>query len=169
MNQKVMKLLAGLFLICLTSYGQSSNVRAFYLKGINSWLGNTTQENAILDYAQGNGYNYIIFYDLGSLNWTSTTVKNNVAAFLSRARANYGITQMGASGEIASFFSNYIVPYNNGRTSANERFDVFNYEFEFWNQSSISALYCSRYLSPNGYSCDSAGAWSCLLYTSRCV
>lgn len=53
MNQKVMKLLAGLFLICLTSYGQSSNVRAFYLKGINSWLGNTTQENAILDYAPG--------------------------------------------------------------------------------------------------------------------
>lgn len=160
MNQnKVMKLLAGLLLICSASFGQATNVRAFYLKGINGWLGNTTQENAILDYAQGNGFNYIIFYDLGSLNWTSTTVKNNVAAFLSRARANYGITQMGASGEIASFFSNYIVPYNNGRTSANERFDVFNYEFEFWNQSSISALYCSRYLSPNGYSCDSAGAW----------
>lgn len=159
MNQKVMKLLAGLFLICLTSYGQSTNVRAFYLKGINSWLGNATQENAILDYAQGNGYNYIIFYDLGSLNWSSTTVKNNVAAFLSRARTNYGMTQMGASGEIASFFSNYILPYNNSRTSANERFDIFNFEFEFWNQSSISALYCSRYLSPNGYSCDSAGAW----------
>ncbi len=159
MNLKVIKLLAGLFLICLTSYGQSTNVRAFYLKDIDNWLGSTTQENAILDYAQGNGYNYIIFYDLGSLNWSSSTVKSNVAAFLSRARANYGITQMGASGEIASFFSNYIVPYNNGRTSANERFDIFNFEFEFWNQSSISALYCSRYLSPNGYSCDSAGAW----------
>lgn len=158
-NNKVIKLLAGFFLICLTSFGQANNVRSFYLKDIHVWLGNTTTENAILNYAQGNAFNYIIFYDLGSLNWSSTTVKNNLAAFLSRARANFGITQFGASGEIYSFFTNSIIPYNNSRTSASERFDVLNFEFEFWNQSSISSLYCSRYLSPNGYSCDTAGAW----------
>ena len=158
-NNKVIKLLAGFFLICLTSFGQANNVRSFYLKDIHVWLGNTTTENAILNYAQGNAFNYIIFYDLGSLNWSSSTVKNNLAAFLSRARANFGITQFGASGEIYSFFTNSIIPYNNSRTSASERFDVLNFEFEFWNQSSISSLYCSRYLSPNGYSCDTAGAW----------
>lgn len=160
MNQnKVIKLLAGFFLICLTSFGQATNIRAFYLKDIHNWLGNTTTENAILNYAQGNAFNYIIFYDLGSLNWSSTTVQNNLASFLSRARANFGVTQMGASGEIYSFFTNSIIPYNNSRTNANERFDILNFEFEFWNQSSISSLYCSRYLSPNGYSCDTAGAW----------
>ncbi len=158
-QNKVVKLLAGLLLICLTSFGQSSNVRAFYLKDIHVWLGNTTTENSILNYAQGNGYNYIIFYDLGSLNWSSVTVQNNLASFLSRARTNFGVTQMGASGEIYSFFTNSVIPYNNSRTAVNERFDVLNYEFEFWNQSSISSLYCARYLSPNGLSCDTAGAW----------
>lgn len=158
-NNKVLVLLAGLFLFCLTSFGQSTNIRAFYVKGIDSWLGNTAQENAVLTYAQGNGYNYILFYDLGALNWTSSTVQSNLASFLSRGRANYGITQYGASGEIYSFFSTEIIPYNNSRSNAAERFDVLNYEFEFWNQASISALYCNKYLSPNGLSCDSAGAW----------
>ena len=96
-NNKVIKLLAGFFLICLTSFGQANNVRSFYLKDIHVWLGNTTTENAILNYAQGNAFNYIIFYDLGSLNWSSSTVKNNLAAFLSRARANFGITQFAKS------------------------------------------------------------------------
>lgn len=155
-----MTLLAGLFLLCTSSFGQATNIRGLYLKDVHLWLGNTTTENTILTYCQGNGYNYICFYDLGSLNWSNTTVKNNLAAFFSRARANYGISQFGASGEIYSFFSNFIIPYNNSRTVASERFDVLNYEFEFWNQASISALYCSRYLTPNGYSCDSAGAYA---------
>lgn len=142
------------------TFAQSTNIRGLYLKGINTWLGNTTTENDILNYCQGNGYNYITFYDLGSLNWSSTTVKNSLASFMSRARANYGVSQFGASGEIYSFFINYIIPYNNSRTAANEKFDVLNYEFEFWNQASISSLYCSRYLTPNGYSCDTAGAYA---------
>lgn len=153
------KLMVGLFLICASAFGQANNVRGFYIKSIDTWLGNTAQENAVLTYAQGNGYNYLLFYDLGSLNWTSTTVTNNLASFLSRARANYGITQMGASGEIYSFFANEILPYNASRTVASEKFDVLNYEFEFWNPASISSLYCSKYLTPNGLTCDTAGAW----------
>jgi len=161
----VKKTIKGLLLMCLltwstVSFAQSNNVRGFYLRNINTWIGNATSENTILSYAQGNGYNYIIFYDLGSFDWSSTTQKNKLAAFLTKARNTYGITELAPSGEIYSFFSTYIIPYNNSRTVASEKFNVLNFEFEWWVSSSISSLYCSRYLVPNGCSCDTAGAWS---------
>lgn len=143
----------------LTANAQTSNFRSLYLKDVDVWCGNTTTENTILNYCSGNGFNYIIFYDLGSFDFSSTTKKNQLAAFMSRARQNYGITQFGASGEVYSFFRDYIIPYNNGRTSSAEKFEVFNFEFEWWVSSSVASLYCSKYLTPNGYSCDSAGAW----------
>lgn len=146
-----------LMLVSLSSIGQ--NIRGFYLTGIGSWLGNTTKENAILSYAQGNGYNYINFYDLGSVSWTSTTEKNLLASFMSRARTQYGVLQFGAVVEVYSFFTNNILPYNKSRNNNNEKFDVINLEFEFWVSSSISSSYCSKFLSPNGYSCDTAGAF----------
>ena len=146
-----------LMLVSLSSVGQ--NIRGFYLSGIGTWLGNTTKENAILSYAQGNGYNYINFYDLGSINWSSTTEKNQLASFMSRGRTQYGILQFGAIVEVYSYFLNNILPYNKSRNSSNEKFDVINLEFEFWVRSSISSSYCSKFLSPNGYSCDTAGAF----------
>lgn len=146
-----------LMLVSLSSVGQ--NVRGFYLSGIGTWLGNSTKENAILSYAQGNGYNYINFYDLGSVNWNSSTEKNQLASFMSRGRTQYGILQFGAIVEVYSFLTNNIIPYNKSRNNSNEKFDVINLEFEFWVSSSISSSYCSKFLSPNGYSCDTAGAF----------
>ena len=141
------------------AFGQSNNVRGMYVKGINSWLGNSSSENAILTYAQGNAFTYLLFYDLGSLNFSSSTTKNALANFISRAKTQYGIVEVGAAGEVSTFFSNYIIPYNNGRSSVTEKFNVLNFEFEFWVSSSISSLYCSRYLSPNGFNCDTSGAY----------
>lgn len=138
-------------------FGQ--NVRGYYISNVGTWLGNTTEENKILDYTQGNGFNYILFYDLASINWTSATDKNKLASFISRARSQYGVTQVGGVVEIYSFVTNYILPYNLSRTNANEKFDIINMEFEFWVTASISASYCSKFLSPNGYNCDTAGAW----------
>jgi hypothetical protein len=143
-----------------TSAGQSNNVRGFYVPGTDTWIGNTTTENAILSYASGNGYTYITLYSLGSFDWSNSTKKNQLASFISRARNTYGISQVGASGEIYSFFRDFIIPYNNSRTSSSEKFNVFNFEFEWWNANKISTQYCSRYLTPNGYTCDSTGAWN---------
>lgn len=143
----------------ITAAAQNSNFRALYLKDIDVWCGNTSTENTILNYCSGNGFNYIIFYDLGSFDFYSSTKKNQLASFLSRARQNFGITQFGAAGEVYSFFRDYIIPYNNSRSSNAEKFEVFNFEFEWWVSSSVANLYCSKYLVPNGYSCDSAGAW----------
>ena len=149
-----------LFSICQISFGQSNNFRAFYLPNINTWLGNTVEENIRLSYAANNGFNYIIFYDLHLLDYNNNVQTNNLASFLSRARNNYGIIQVGACAETYSFFENKIIPYNNSRIAISEKFNVLNYEFEFWVQSTINQYYCNAYLQPNGYNCDTAGAWA---------
>ena len=158
-TRTLLSLLSFILINCTLSFGQANNVRGMYVKNINNWLGNATSENALLDYAQGNAYTYIVFYDLGSLNFSNTTTKNALASFISRAKTQYGLLQIGAAGETSSFFSNNIIPFNNGRANASEKFDVLNFEFEFWVTSSISGQYCSKYLSPNGFSCDTAGAY----------
>lgn len=151
------------FILLASSFqvaAQSNNIRGFYLSDINSWIGNSTSEDAILNYAQNNGFNYFALYDLGSFDFNSSTKKNLLAAFIKKAKTQYGVSQFGASGETYSFFLNYIIPYNNSRSISTERFDVLNFEFEFWVSSSVSSLYCSKYLSPNGYSCDTLGAFA---------
>jgi hypothetical protein len=153
------RLLTLIVLIAISKCGYSQNVRGYYISNVGSWLGDTQQETDILEYTQGNGFNYILFYDLGQINWSSTTEKNKLASFISRARTLYGVVQVGAVVEVYSFVTNYILPYNIGRTHANEKFDVINQEFEFWVNASISSSYCSKFLSPNGYSCDTAGAF----------
>ena len=108
----------------------------------------------------GNAFNYIAFYSLSGFDFTSTTKKNLLAAFIRRAKTSYGINMVGAVGENSTRFFNEILPYNNGRTSQLERFDVFNFEFEWWNSNSIANLYCNKYLIPNNLPCDTAGAWA---------
>jgi hypothetical protein len=161
MNKNSLRLILFGLLLLITgiSKGQSNNVRGFYVSDATSWLGNTTAENNILSYAQNNGFTYITLYGLGSLSWSSTTAKNQLASFVSRAHLQYGIDEVGAAGELYSFFNNYVIPYNNGRAYQSERIDVCNFEFEFWNMNNVSNMYCSKYLSPNGYNCDTAGAF----------
>ena len=142
-------LLSALFLISSATFSQS--IRGFYVNGFSGILGNTTSENNLLNYAQGNGFNYLCLYDVSGLNWTSTTVKNQFASFASRAKTQYGITQIGLCSEIYSFFSTYIIPYNQSRSIANEKVDVLNFEFEFLVSSTISGQYCSKYLTPGVY------------------
>ncbi|MEO8088503.1 MAG: hypothetical protein ABI763_16910, partial [Bacteroidota bacterium] len=150
-----LKLLLLCVLLSSVTFGQ--NIRGYYVNGFNTILGNTTSENALLSYTQGNGYNYLCLYDVSGLNLASTTVKNQFASFINRAKTQYGVSQVGVCSEIYSYFSSFIIPYNVGRP-ANEKVDVLNFEFEFWVTSSINSLYCSLYLTPGGYSCDTAGA-----------
>jgi|GEM_PF-2240951 len=149
-----------LLFIFLSASSFAQNVRGFYVNGFDAILGNASSETTLLTYAQANNYNYMCLYSLGSVDLTNTTKKNQLASFISRAKTQYGITQVGAAGEIYSFFSNYIIPYNQGRSTASEKIDVLNFEFEFWIASTIAEQYCSQYLVPNGYSCDSAGAFA---------
>lgn len=156
----IKKAIAILVFVFIAFTSTAQTMRGFYVNNFNTILGNSTSESDLLTYAQSNGYNYLCLYSLSSLDLTSSTVKSKLASFISRAKTQYGILQVGAAGEVYSFFANYIIPYNSGRTVAAEKFDVLNFEFEFWITSSITNQYCTRYLTPNNLSCDSAGAFA---------
>ena len=158
-NVKILLTALLAMLLSASTTAQIANVKGLYVNFINSWLGNTVEEDKILDYCQVNGFNYITLYDLNLLNW-SATQKTQLAAFITKAKNVYGVQQIGASGETSNFFRNYIVPYNTGRTNAIERFNVFNFEFEFWLTASIASYYGPVYLTPNGFTSDTAGAFA---------
>ena len=146
-------------LLIISNWANGQNVRGFYLCNLDDFIGNAAKEDVILQYAQGNGFNYITFYDLGDINWSSSTNKDQLAAFISKGRNQYGITEFGAVVETYDYVITNILPFNNSRTSSSQKFDIINLEFEFWVTASINASYCSKFLSPGGYACDTAGAW----------
>ncbi len=140
--------------------GQSTNIRGLYVSSFNRVLGNATNEDNLLNYCQDNSINYICLYNVASIDLSNSTIKTNFAAFIKRAKTQYGISQVGVAGEIYSFFSGSVLPYNSGRTNPLEKVDVLNFEFEFWIPSGIASYYGPRYLIPNGYSNDTAGAFA---------
>ncbi len=136
-------------------------LRGIYVNGFDDILGNSAEEDRLLQYAQDSSFNYLALYDLQAINLSSSTNANKLASFMNRARTNYGVQYIGAVCESYSSFQNKIAPYNNGRSNANEKFNVFNLEFEFWITSSVQpgAYYCVQYLAPNNCACDTAGAF----------
>lgn len=145
-----------LFLICsIVASAQYPTYRGMYLNNLTSIIGNTTNENQVLRYAVDSGYNAMTIYDLPAINWT--TQSNTLAAFFSKLRTA-GITSIAGVVENTNTANN-IKAYNNSRTNASEKFNVINVEFEFWSTTSISNMYCGPYLTPGGYTCDTAGAF----------
>lgn len=145
-------------LLTLGISSKAQNVKGFYLQDIGNWLGIASDENDILSYAQGNGFNYILIYDLGDINWSSTTEKNQLAAFIRKAKTQYGIIQVGGVVEYSGYVTQKILPYNDSRIDPLERFNVINLEFEFWVSSNVS-YYCTKFLQAAGFPCSQTGAW----------
>lgn len=158
------KYLYALIAFCLFSFRSEAQTPAFrgiYIDGFSSILGNTVKEDSLLQYAADSSYNYLALYDLHTINFSNSTQVNRLASFIRKARETYGIADIGAVGESYSTFQSKIAPYNSGRTNVNEKFSVFNLEFEFWTTSSVNpgGYYCTQYLQPNGCSCDSSGGF----------
>ena len=140
---------------------QTPALRGIYIDKFSQILGNTNKEDSLLHYAQDSSFNYLALYDLHNISFTNATTVGKLASFIRNARENYGIQYIGAVGETFSSFQSKIAPYNNGRSNPNERFNVFNLEFEFWISSSVNpgAYYCTQYLIQNNCSCDTSGAF----------
>ena len=140
--------------------GQAS-LRGLYVNKFNTILGNAVKEDSLLHYAQDSSFNYLALYSLPSINLSNTNTANNLASFISRARTNFGIQYVGAVTENYNNIQNKIVPYNNSRSDDNEKFNVFNVEFEFWSTSSTGpgGYYCTQYLIPNNCACDTSGGF----------
>ena len=149
-----------------SGYSYTQNVKGFYVNGFATILGNTAREDSLLLFAQNNGFNYLTLYDVYTVNsntpLTNITTAQTFANFINKAKTQYGITEVGVAAENYSFFSNVIHVYNQQHPLASEKVDVYNLEFEFWISSSVTsgAYYCTTYLQPAGYSCDTAGAFA---------
>lgn len=160
---KIKTILVGIFLLLL-----SKNIyaeRSMYVDDFASILGNTTLENELLSYSQTHNISILLLYDLHVINQThdltDSATNYILAAFITNAKTNYGITLVGAIGENASFFTNIINTYNNSRSNALEKIDIYNIEFEFWNPTSTTTdgYYCTTYLEPNDLPCTVDGAF----------
>jgi len=152
----------------LSTQSQTIAYKGIYIDTFDGIVGNTIKEDSLLHYLKDSSFNSIICYRMSNVvSSTVTSTKNsNLASFLKKARTQYGIKNVLASSESYSTFNTLIAPYNRSRNDSNERFNYFYLEFEFWNVHSTSPVssanngyYCSTYLSPKGYSCDTAGAF----------
>lgn len=150
-----------LFIFLLNAANAQIGLRGMYIDGFNTILGNTAKEDSLLHYAQDSSFNYLALYSLHQVNLSNTSTANTMAAFIYKARVTYGITYVGAICETYSGFRDRIGPYNLSRSDDNERFNVFNIEFEFWTQSSVGSggYYCTQYLQQANCSCDTSGGF----------
>jgi hypothetical protein len=163
-----MKFSFGCFFFFIFFFGtilSAQQVKGLYVDGFSNILNNTQAEDSLLNYAQSNGFNYLALYDLHVIqtqyDFTNYTTIAPLASFINRAKTQFGILKVGAIAENFWFFQNRIFVYNQAHTNVNEKFDVYNLEFEFWNTSSTgpSGYYCTTYLQPN-FTCDTAGAFA---------
>jgi hypothetical protein len=153
---------------------KAQNVTAMYVNHIED-IFTTGSTGTLFNYALDNNINYFALNELHLLTTTSghfsAASKAYLNSFITTAHS-YGIA-VGAVGENYNFFNDRIVYYNTFQTSTvDQRFDALNLEFEFWNQGTITAQYCTPYLSANNscvngqpYPCTPAGAWT---YLSEC-
>ncbi len=159
------KLFLSILLLLTVISSHSQNVKGLYVNGFNSILGNQLKEDSLLQFAENNGFNYLTLYEVHLVHnanpLTNVSSSQTFANFISKAKTQFGINQIGVAAENYWFFSNVIAIYNQQHTALTEKVDVYNFEFEFWIPTSVEsgAYYCSTYLQPNALTCDTAGAF----------
>jgi hypothetical protein len=143
--------------------------RTLYVDNFNSILGSSKNENKLLDFAKKNNFNTLILYQLNKVDKEYSLTdprKNNILAqFISKAKTKYKMTHIGASGESANFFTSRIDVYNLMRNKPEEKFDIYNLEYEYWskNASGIDGYYCINYLEENKIPCTREGSFNYFL------
>ena len=166
MNWKFPKFLVFFLCFIFKSYGTH---RILYVDQFFNILGNEIKEDNLLKFTQENGFDKIILYDLHKVNKAyplADVTKNNILAkFIRKAKVDFGLKEVGGSGESGSFFITAIDAYNKSRKSPEEKFDAYNLEYEYWkpDESSEGGYYCKNYLKKNGKSCNRSGTFNFFL------
>lgn len=159
---KLLLLICSLFLASSIK-SQTLKYKGLYIDSFNTIVGDPLKEDSLLNYLKDSSYNAMICYNISNtISSDQTSLKNkNLASFIKRARISYGIKYVMASSESYNTHLTLSIPYNKARLDTNERFTHFYLEFEFWNRNSTATggYYCTSYLSPKGYTCDTAGAF----------
>ena len=157
MKWKFPKFLVITLFIVFKSYASN---RILYVDQFYHILGNEQKENNLLDFTVQNGFDKISLYDLHKINRDyplADKTKNDILArFIFKAKINYGLKEVGGSGESADFFIKAIHAYNMSRINPIERFDAYNLEYEYWKEDANKngGYYCENYLKKNGQDCN---------------
>ncbi|MDO3381677.1 discoidin domain-containing protein [Gilvimarinus algae] len=115
--------------------GQCVAINGMYVslkRGQESLLGNFTKETQLLEFSKANGINYFILYDLEGMA-SDAQRQTQLANFISRAKNSYGIQEIAAALGAASS-ADEVAAYNDSH-AYDERIDVLNLEYEFWNHT----------------------------------
>ena len=142
------------------SFAQLPEHRGMYVDGfVSQILGNKQQTDKLLDFIESNHFNALTLYELHLIDFENVRQVRELSRFIRNAR-KIGVKSIGAAAENTDFFLNKIIPYNQSQVSR-ARFDVLNFEFEFWVPELYQngKYYCQSYLQPNGFSCDQKGAF----------
>lgn len=155
------------FIFCLFVITNSLfSQRTLYVDNFNNIIGSPNKEDKLLLFAKKNNFKTLILYQLNKVDkkWSLTDPIGNtvLAEFIAKAKNEFSIQNIGASGECASFFTERINPYNNSRNKAEEKFDIYNLEYEYWSTkaSGESGYYCINYLNDNSIPCNRNGSFN---------
>ena len=156
-----------IFIFCLISV---TNIfcrqRTLYVDGFINIIGSPSKEDKLLLFAKRNNFKTLILYQLNKVDkiWNlNDPRKNNILSeFIAKAKTKYSIQNVGASGESSSFFTDVIDPYNNTRNNADEKFDIYNLEYEYWSKkaSGPNGYYCVNYLEESSMPCSRNGSFN---------
>jgi hypothetical protein len=144
-----------------------------YVNDFKDVLGEEDAETDLLEFAQENGFNYLIFYNLSYIHSNKYDLTDPdeaivLADFIQRGKEDYGIVQVAAVGEKNASFDK--IETFNALFGDNwfQKIDVLNLEFEFWTNvlGDVFTYYCDNYLDPGGYPCTNAGAFD--FYSDQC-
>ncbi len=139
-------------------------VRGLNVDGFKDIIGKKDKELALLQFAEREGFNYLLLYDLQEINesmydLTDLEESQALAQFIKKAKSKFGIMEIGAVGETAQSFE-AIDQYNKlYEGSIFFSIDVYNLEFEFWNKEQLSSYYCPTYLAEKALACKEKEAY----------
>lgn len=142
----------------------AQDTKGMYVNDFKNIIGDEEKETELLTYAQQQGFNYLLLYNMywihkNVFDLTDPVAAQPLADFIERAKTEFGILEVGAVGEKRSSFDKLITYQENFSGNANQLFDIFNIEFEFWNKNVVQNVYCSDYLEDAGFPCSTTGAF----------
>lgn len=143
-------------------FGNNNNFenRSLYIDNFNNILNSYKNQEELFKFTEEHKITELILYDLHKVHKQfdiSNSETNQVLAdFIREAKTKHGIKKVSASGESGDFFIKAIHPYNLSRKDKIERFDIYNLEYEYWNepQSKPGGYYCETYLKNGQLKCD---------------
>jgi hypothetical protein len=138
------------------------SVKGLYINDYNTIVGNTTQENALLNWIQAKGINHVYCYDLNTI--CSTNAGRSALRALNPKLRQRGVIRIGGVGGSSATLigteASSRRSYNSGCSLATQKFDIFNLENEFWNYNGVSPFTQPGSNTALRFECNTTSDWN---------